>query len=137
MRFEEPEMTPETVPVSVVATLIVVGSDKATVPETVAPVVLNRNAPVPASPIPAKVIGSAVEIAPPIRSVAPLETVVAPVVFPRLSSLVMSMTPVVTAIAPEYEVFDPDRVSVPVPDFVKAPDPETTPEIAPVFPDAT
>lgn len=136
VRFEEPEMTPETVPVSDVATWIVVSADSATVPETV-PDALNRNAPVPASPIPANVNDSAVEIAALIRSVAPFETVVAPVVLPKLLSLVMSSTPVVIATAPEYEVFAPDKVSVPVPDFVKAPDPETTPEIVPVLPDAT
>ena len=100
------------------------------------PAALKRSAPFVAEPVPEMLSGSAIDTAP-TASVPPLDTVVVPEVLPRALVLPAVRIPPLTVIEPEYDELAPDNVSVPVPDFVKAPEPETTPETVAVAKEAT
>ena len=97
---------------------------------------MKRSAPFVAEPVPEMLSGSAIDTAP-TASVPPLDTVVVPEVLPRALVLPAVRIPPLTVIEPEYDELAPDNVSVPVPDFVKAPEPETTPETVAVAEEAT
>ena len=99
VRFVEPEMTPEIVPVTPDATWIVELAAKATVPDTV-PAAVKRSAPFVAEPVPEMLIGSAIETAP-TESVPPELTVVAPDVEPSASGLATATMPEETVVVPE------------------------------------
>ncbi len=99
-------------------------------PSTMAPVqalalARLRMAPVPPTPVPARLVtGSAITSPVPSSSTAaPLATVVPPAVVPRAPLDWTRITPVVTVVPPLY-VLVPDRVRVPVPVLARATVPE-------------
>ena len=86
-----------------------------------------RIAPVAVIPVPEIVNGSAIDNPAPLMcTAAPDATDVAPTAVPNAESLLTATTPESTEVAP-VNVFVADRVSVPDPDLVSAPEPEITP----------